>query len=245
MSGANPQNAALQTQPQSVATGQVLVGFGTTAQRPGNPGNGFLYYDTTIGAEFVWTGTTWARVSPTVSPTIIPVGFGTTAQRPASPVNGYLYFDTTLGAEIVSNNGVWQLVAPVTPPGPVASVTHFTLVTANGGATTRSVYLTAGTWQLSLDTRGYNNDSGGNSNITVTQTGAIVSVGIVTTSFKTLRTGGAGFGRNVEMSGVAVSNVVVPTSGNYVMSMDAAQTSGSTTGNYTSTGSILMCEKLS
>ena len=242
---ASPQNAALQTQSPTAATGQVLVGYGPTSQRPGNPGNGFLYYDTTVGAEFVWTGTTWARVSPVISPTLIPVGYGTTAQRPTSPVNGYLYFDTTLGAEIVSNNGTWQLVAPVTPPGPVASVTHFTLVTASGGATTRSVYLTAGTWQLSLDTRGYDNDSGGNSNITVSQNGAIISVGLVTTSFKALRTGGSGFGRNVGMTGIAVSNVVVPSSGNYTLSMDAVQTSGTTVGNWVSNGSILMCEKLS
>lgn len=114
---ANPQNAALQTQAQSAATGQVLVGYGTTAQRPGNPGSGFLYYDTTVGAEFVWTGTTWVRVSPPVSPTSIPVGYGTTAQRPGSPSNGFLYYDTTLGTEVVWNGSSWSLVAPQgTPP---------------------------------------------------------------------------------------------------------------------------------
>jgi hypothetical protein len=170
------------------------------------------------------------------------VGFGTTNQRPSNPANGFLFYDTTLQGEYVYNDGSgWQVVAP---PASVVYPTHYTLV-SSGGATTRTAYLAAGTWQLSLQTMGYDNDSGGNSNIQVSQVGAITGIGIVTTSFTALRTGGSGFGRNVGMGAIAVSNVVVSPAGTYTLSIAAVSTSGSQTGNWVSTGSVLMCEKLS
>jgi hypothetical protein len=237
---ADPKNASLQTQAPSAAAAQNLVGFGPTANRPGNPPTGFLYYDTTIGREFVWNGTTWQDISPPISPVSIPVGYGTTAQRPASPPNGYLYFDTTLGYELTFSNGAFVPSSPV----PTASTpTHYSLA-SSGGAASRSVFMTAGTWQLTLVTHGQDLD-GSNSDFTVTQNGSVIGAGMVTTSFHMYRSGGAGFGRGVGGSAVATINIVVPSSGNYTMSIDPAQAAGNNAGQFTAKGSVLTVDKMS
>lgn len=120
--------------------------------------------------------------------------------------------------------------------------THYSLSSGNNGATARTVFLAAGTWQLTLTTTGSDED-GGTANINVTQVGSIDTVGTVTTSFRLFRSGGAGFGRLVYGTNTAVANYSV-SAGTYNMSMLAEVVTGTSLSQYVPQGAILTLEML-
>lgn len=143
----------------------------------------------------------------------------------------------------VAYDGTDMVVLNPAPP-PSVNPTHYSLVTSDSSAASRSVFLSAGTWQLSLTTTG-NESDGGNCNFTVTQDASIVTLGTITTSYNYYRAGGAGFGRSIGGSSTAVSSITVTTAGTYTLSIASASVTGSGTGQYTPKGSTLHCEKLS
>jgi hypothetical protein len=56
------------------------VGRGTTANRPGSPATGDLYYDTTINNLIRYNGISWIEISPVPNaPTSIAATLGTTS----------------------------------------------------------------------------------------------------------------------------------------------------------------------
>ncbi len=105
---ADPRSASLLTQ-AAAAPPQAAFGFGPSTKRPANPPLGFLYYDTTLSLEIVWTGT-WRVIG--VQP-VAMVGFGSTAQRPTNPQPGFIYFDNTVQQSLTWNGSAW--VGVVTP----------------------------------------------------------------------------------------------------------------------------------
>ena len=237
-----PQNASIQTQAQQASAIVQMVSFGPSAQRPGNPPPGFLYYDTSLNAEYVFNGASWALVSPPPAPA--PVGYGTSLQRLSlqTPINGYVWWDTTLSAEYVCTDATTNTWAPATP---VAPPSHYSQATSDCSAAQRTVYLAAGTWQLSIQTQGYDNDASGNSNITITQSATVAGLGSATSSMVFIRSGGAGFARNVGMSTVGVASIVVATAGTYTVSMGVCSIAGTTIGNFVPLGSVMELEKIS
>lgn len=111
-----------------------------------------------------------------------------------------------------------------TVPSSIANIypTSYSLASATGAAASRTIYLTAGTWQITLDTRSAVNDDsvGGNYNFNTTQNGTVGAI-TVSTSFTHFRGGGAGYGRTMHASDLAVGTLTVSSAANYTMSMDA------------------------
>ena len=104
-----PTNASLLTGQQPQAQGAAQTG-GPSSQRPANPSLGQLYYDTTLSAEIVWSGTVWALVAPGLANN---PGYGNTAGRPPKPFNGQLYFNTDLSGLEAWNSSAWVLIGPI------------------------------------------------------------------------------------------------------------------------------------
>jgi hypothetical protein len=110
------------------------------------------------------------------------------------------------------------------------------LASTAGTAKSRSVYLTAGTWEITLYTSAFLVDPGSYDFI-VTQD-ATVSTTTVSTGVRFVRAGGAGFGRAIYGSHMAVGALTVTTAGTVTMSMAAASL-GAAIGK----GSLLILDK--
>ncbi len=126
--------------------------------------------------------------------------------------------------------------AAATAAAAAVTATSYSLASATGGAVNRTVTLSAGTWQVVLDTSSFFSDSG-----TFTKNisqDATVSTTTVSTAFQIIRTGGAGYGRVVHGRRIAVGTLTVASAGSYTMAMVAAVLDGTTSG-----GSILTIEK--
>lgn len=122
------------------------------------------------------------------------------------------------------------------------AISVYSTATANGSAASRTVYLTPGTWQIVLDTRAYRSDTA-NYNFFVTQSASItgVSGSTVSTSIWFYRAGGAGYGRAIHGSALAVATVSIAAAGNYSLVMNAVALNGADA----SEGSRVTLEKLS
>jgi len=103
--------------------------------------------------------------------------------------------------------------------------TSYSLASATGAAVSRTVYLTAGTWQVVLDTRAGITDSS-NYSFNTTQSGSVGAT-TVNTSIAFYRAGGAGYGRTLHGSQLAVGTLTVATSGSYTLAMAAVSLNGS------------------
>jgi hypothetical protein len=114
--------------------------------------------------------------------------------------------------------------------------TSYSLASATGASVSRTVYLTAGTWQVVLDTRAGISDSG-NYSFNTTQSGSVGAT-TVNTSIGFSRTGGAGYGRTIHGSQLAVGTLTVATSGSYTLAMAAVSLNGAF-----SEGSRIIIEK--
>jgi hypothetical protein len=114
--------------------------------------------------------------------------------------------------------------------------TSYSLASATGASVSRTVYLTAGTWQVVLDTRAGISDSG-NYSFNTTQSGSVGAT-TVNTSIGFSRTGGAGYGRTLHGSQLAVGTLTVATSGSYTLAMAAVSLNGAF-----SEGSRIIIEK--
>jgi len=165
-------------------------------------------------------------------------------------------FDSTGGAvnAVITANLISQVVFDaqslryflINPlPAAVPVATSYTLVDPFGALNSRSVFLSGGTWRLSLTTSGSDSDSFGNSNITVLQSVQVLTVGTVSTSMTLQRSGSSGHDRKVyglnTNSGLLYS--VAP--GFYTFQLNAISISGTTTGNYAHQGSWAILEKVS
>ncbi len=107
---ADPRSASLLTQQTTPSTTDAF-GYGPSSRRPSSPRLGFLYYDTTLQVEVVFTSAGWKVVG--VQP-IQMVGFGTTGQRPNTPQPGFLFFDTTIQQLLVWAGSNWTAIGPST-----------------------------------------------------------------------------------------------------------------------------------
>jgi hypothetical protein len=114
--------------------------------------------------------------------------------------------------------------------------TSYSLASATGAAVSRTVYLTAGTWQVVLDTRAGISDSG-TYTFNTTQSGSIGAT-TVNTSIGFSRTGGSGYGRTIHGSQLAVGTLTVVTGANYTLAMAAVSLNGAFT-----EGSRIIVEK--
>lgn len=163
----------------------------------------------------------------------------TTATRPTAPAPGQVGFNSTLNCLETYNGTSWLLSSIST----AASNPSSFMLAADGSATaTRSVFLTAGTWQVVLQDAGSYQD-GANHNFTVTRNGT-VSTTTVTTSYTLNRGGGSGYGRNVYGTDNAVGTLVVASDATVTMSIAAPVVTGSGTPTAYS-GAILSVNKIS
>ena len=96
------------------------VGSGGTADRPGSPSVGDLFWDTDLGILVIWDGSSW---EPVGSGDAVTVPNGPSADRPATPEVGDLYFDTTINTLMVYDGTGW---VPATPDN-VAVLTELVL----------------------------------------------------------------------------------------------------------------------
>jgi len=116
--------------------------------------------------------------------------------------------------------------------------TSYSLASATGAAVSRTVYLTAGTWQVVLDTRAATSDPS-NYSFSTTQSGSIGAT-TVTNSIAFDRGGGAGYGRIIHGSRLAVGTLTVATGANYTLAMAAVALNF---GSAYSEGSRIIVEK--
>lgn len=116
--------------------------------------------------------------------------------------------------------------------------TSYSLASATGAAVSRTVYLTAGTWQVVLDTRAATTQPS-TYTFTTTQSGSVGAT-TVTASIDFSCTGGAGFGRTIHGSRLAVGTLTVSSPAEYTLAM-AAITLGF--GSAYSEGSRITIEK--
>ena len=164
--------------------------------------------------------------SSTLSANAVLLGNGTSALQTVAP--------GTSGNVLTSNGTTWTSAS--------ASPTMFMLAAADGDTASRSVFLTAGTWQVVFqDAGGY--QDGGNINFTVTRNGTVSST-TVTTSYTLIRAGGAGYGRRVYGTDNAVGALVVSSDSTVTMSIAAPSVSGSGSPTVYS-GAILWVSKIS
>lgn len=97
--------------------------------------------------------------------------------------------------------------------------TSYSLASATGAAVSRTVYLTAGTWQVVLDTRAATTQPS-TYTFTTTQSGSVGAT-TVTASIDFSCTGGAGFGRTIHGSRLAVGTLTVASDASYTLAMAA------------------------
>jgi hypothetical protein len=117
--------------------------------------------------------------------------------------------------------------------------TSYSLATSDGSAASRTVYLTAGTWQVVLDTRAATTDPS-NYSFSTTQSGSVGST-TVNTSIAFSRSGGSGYGRTSHGSQLNVGSLTVSSAGNYTLAMAAVALNF---GSAYSEGSRITVEKL-
>jgi hypothetical protein len=146
----------------------------------------------------------------TLSANAVLLGNGTSALQTVAP--------STVGNVLRSNGTTWVSAE--------ASPLMFILAAEANATASRSVFLTAGTWQVILqDAGGY--VDGASHDFTVTRNGT-VSTTTVTTSYRLLRSGGSGFGRYVYATDNAVGTLTVAAGGATVtMSIAAPSITGS------------------
>jgi hypothetical protein len=152
-----------------------------------------------------------------------------------------------IGAFMVSPvlyDGTYFMIIAARPTA-YAYPTVYHMAQPLGASSSRTVYLTAGTWTLSLLTIGQDRDdlSTGNSNFTVTQTATLVTIGNITSSFAMFRSGGAGYGRIVGGQDLAVSSFAIVSEQNYTLQLGPVVVTGSGTGNYIPRGAFVTLEK--
>ncbi len=151
----------------------------------------------------------------------------------------------TLQAQAVAGNTTLTLPTTsgtlLTTASSEINQTIYMLAADGNGTATRDVFLSAGTWQIILQDAG-NFQDGGNPNFTVTRNGT-VSTTTVTTSYNLLRSGGAGYARNVYGTDNAVGTLVVASGATVTMSIAAPVVSGSGSPSAYS-GAILWANKI-
>ena len=218
-------------------TGTPALPTGTTAVTQSSSDNSTALATT----AFVQTAvTSKAASSVTISAgTGLSGGGDLTANRTLSIANTGVTATSYGGANaipVLTINAQGQVTSASTS---ASYPTSYSLATSNGASTSRSVYLTAGTWQFVLDTRAYKTDDSTYS-FNTTQSASITSVSgsSISTSINFYRAGGAGYGRTIHGSALAVASVTISTAGNYTLNMDAVSLNGST-----SAGSRIMIEK--
>jgi len=163
--------------------------------------------------------------SSTLAANNVLLGNGTSALQTVAP--------GASGNVLSSNGTTWTSANPTTSY----------MLAADGNATaTRNVFLTAGTWQVVLQDAGSILDPG-SYDFTVTRNGT-VSTTTVTTSYRGLRTGGSGYGRNVYGTDNAVGTLVVSSGATVTMSIAAPVITGSGAPTAYS-GAILWINKIS
>lgn len=155
--------------------------------------------------------------------------------------------DPVIGAFMVSPvlyDGTYFMVIAQRPTA-YAYPTVYHMAQPLGASSSRTVYLTAGSWTLSLLTVGQDRDnlSTGNSDFTVTQNCALVTIGNITSSFAMFRTGGSGHGRIVGGMDIAVDTFAISVEGNYTLQLGPVVVTGSGTGNYVPRGAFVTLEK--
>lgn len=80
---------------------------------PSSPASGELWYESSTGATFVYTGSAWVEVGATQGPYVC-----TSTTRPSTPYEGQLIYETDTDRILVYNSSAWvMMVAAGTPPG--------------------------------------------------------------------------------------------------------------------------------
>jgi hypothetical protein len=243
------------------------VSIGSTA--PTAPAAGALWYENNnVGRGFIFDGNSWVDFSPQLpaagssAPTLpatnavgylynngsgsitwSPISSSSSAATALSALTDVDTTGTAVGNVLTytSVGGVnkWRPAATSTAT-PTAASTSFTLATTDGSAKSMGVVLTPGTWQVILDTRvlsttDYNHDA------TLTQIATVGAI-TVTTSIRTNRAGGAGYGRRLGWSDIAVGELTLTVDTPIVMAMMAAVPGD--TGIQTPVGSTLTVSKI-
>jgi hypothetical protein len=128
----------------------------------------------------------------------------------------------------------------------VTRATYFSIMTSDAAPSSREVYLTAGTWRMSIELKASDTDDlvSGNSNYTVQQQAQIDGVGAVSVTFGLYRQGGRGYGRRVFGSRQNVMNVTIPSDGTYTLRSLEGTATGEGSGNNTFLGTTVIVEKL-
>jgi hypothetical protein len=143
------------------------------------------------------------------------------------------------GPVTITNNGVTSFNGSTGPV--IFHPTTYTLSRGyNGvGEFTRTIYLTAGTWVLTLNSRAIKSDLGSNYDVIAEQVAEIrtttsTSLITATTSIRFQKTGTTGFGRIMHGNQIATATVDIPTPDNYVLVIGpAVDTIGPTGGTGT------------
>lgn len=143
---------------------------------------------------------------------------------------------STLTAAVASANAA---AAAATAAAAGITPTSFRLYSANGGAVTRTVSLTAGTWAVIGETRASVADGSVTGSYDATTTQAFtVSTTTVNTSIHLSHLGSSGYGRDQHGTGLATGTLTVAATTSVTMSIGAASL-----GSMTGRGSILTLEK--
>lgn len=186
------------------------------------------------------------HTASTSNPTINVAGLGAIYVRQYDNLGNRVAAQLITGqtSVILYDGSFFMLQNPVPPP--TVHPTNYTIVQNGGTGTSRTVFLTAGTWQLSLQTFGMDHDdlASGNSNYTVSQTATLVTVGNISTAFQLYRSGGAGYGRNVGGMDTVQTNYNLLSDANFSVTLSAMVTTGSGTGNFIPKGAVIRLEKL-
>jgi hypothetical protein len=106
-----------------------------------------------------------------------------------------------------------------------------------------SVSLASGTWQLVVESRGGDNDSGGNLNYSVYQNASIASpASTAYCGYQLHRSGGSGYGRDVSNSAIGVTTVIIsnPTSTTLTLNAPAINSSNTNSGFYFMGASVIL-----
>ena len=141
----------------------------------------------------------------------------------------------TAGNILTSNGSAWIAGQPVG--------TDFTLASSGSSTATRSVYMTAGTWQVIFESNAYEEDDVSGYTKTITQDGVVDGTTFTATYFMK-KTGGSGHGRFQYAEGRAVGTVTIASGGSKTLSIGAPSSSGGGPAT-TYQGATLSVEKIS
>lgn len=217
----------------------------------GTPGNVYTFVLKTPSGAVVRT---WNDVSPipVVSGTAyLPLAGGTMtglitlSGDPTSSLNPATkqYTDAAIAA---ASAAVAAAVATAVAAAAAATAavaaqtpTSFRVYSATGGAVSRTVTLTAGTWAVVGETRAHVADGSVTGSYDATSTQAFtVGTTTVNTSVHLSHIGSSGFGRDQHGTNMATGTLTVASAGSYTMAIAAASL-----GLMTGSGSILTVEK--